>query len=105
MGRKSNVKIINDFKNKLIKKIPIKKMILFGSRAWGKPKRWSDFDLIIVSDKFKNIKSIQRASEMYDYWDADYPVDFICLTSGEFNKLKKGVTIVSEALKNGIVIG
>lgn len=104
MGRKSNLDIVNNFKENLMKKIPIKKIILFGSRAWGKPKRWSDFDLIIVSDKFKNIKSFRRASEMYDSWDADYPVDFICLTPGEFNKLKKGITIVSEALKKGIVL-
>ena len=104
MDRRSNLDIVNNSKEKLMKKIPVKKIILFGSRAWGKPKRWSDFDLIIVSDKFKNIKSIQRASEMYDYWDVDYPVDFICLTSEEFNKLKKGITIVSEALKKGVVL-
>jgi len=104
MGRKSNVEIINSFKNKLTEDIPVAKIILFGSRAWGKPKRWSDFDLIIVSKYFEGINFFERASKMYDFWDVDYPVDFICLTPEEFNKLKKGITIVSEALKKGIVL-
>lgn len=104
MGRNSSIKIINNFKNKLIENINIQKVILFGSRAWGKPKRWSDFDLIIVSSDFKKINFLERAAKMYNYWDINYPVDFICLTPEEFNKLKKGITIVSEALKNGIVI-
>ena len=35
-------------------KLPIKKIILFGSFAYGKQKKWSDIDLCIVSSKFKN---------------------------------------------------
>lgn len=104
MGRNSSIKIINNFKNKLIENVHIQKVILFGSRAWGKPERWSDFDLIIVSPDFRKINFLERAAKMYNYWDIDYPVDFICLTPEEFNKLKKGITIVSEALKRGIVI-
>jgi hypothetical protein len=41
---------------------------------------------------------------MYDFWDLNYPVDFLCYTPEEFNKLKKEVSIVSEALKEGIEI-
>jgi len=104
MGRKSNVNIINDFKYKLTEKVPVEKIILFGSRAFGKPRRWSDFDLIIVSKYFEGMNFLKRASKMYDSWDVDYPVDFICLTPEEFEKLKKGITIVSEALKKGIII-
>ena len=35
-------------------KIPIKKVILFGSSAKGKRHKWSDIDLCIISPKFKN---------------------------------------------------
>lgn len=80
-----------------------KAKILFGSRAREKTHKWSDYDIIVVSDKFKK-KSFQRVPEMYDYWDYEYPVDFLCYTSEEFNKLKKRVTIVREAVKEGIEI-
>lgn len=35
-------------------KLPIKKVILFGSYAKGKQQKWSDIDLCIISPKFKN---------------------------------------------------
>jgi len=104
MGRKTDINIVSKFKEKLKEKFSIKEIIFFGSRANGKPIRWSDFDLIIVSDDFEKVNIFERAGMMYDYWEIDYPVDFICLTSKEFNKLKKGITLVSEALKKGIVI-
>ena len=104
MGRKKNITLLKEFKKKLSKQISIQKMILFGSRAKGKPHRWSDFDLIIVSKDFKKINSLERGINLYDYWDLDYPVDFLCYTPEEFNKLKKQITIVREAIKTGIEI-
>jgi len=106
MGRKSNVEIVNQFRKNLLKKINIEKIILFGSRAEERKKysRWSDFDIIIVSKDFEGVNFFERAADLYKYWSVDYPIDFICLTPGEFNKLKKGITVVSEALKKGIDI-
>ncbi|MFH1233588.1 MAG: nucleotidyltransferase domain-containing protein [Patescibacteria group bacterium] len=34
-------------------KLPIKKVILFGSFAKGKQHKWSDIDLCVISPKFK----------------------------------------------------
>ena len=104
MGRKKHIDFLKDFKNNVSNKVPIDKMILFGSRAHGKPHRWSDFDLIIVSKKFRNLDSLKRSLGFYDYWNFDYPVDFLCYTPEEFNKLKKQITIVREAVENGIEI-
>ncbi|MFH1521530.1 MAG: nucleotidyltransferase domain-containing protein [archaeon] len=104
MGRKKHLNLLKEFKRKLSEKILIKKMVLFGSRAGGKPHRWSDFDLIIVSEDFKGEDSLNRAIGFYDYWDLDYPVDFLCYTPEEFNNLKKRITIIREAVKGGIVI-
>lgn len=104
MGKKKHIEFLKKFKKKLSKKIPINKMILFGSRAHRNPHRWSDFDLIIVSKKFKNISSLKRSLGFYKYWDIDYPVDFLCYTPEEFNKLKKQITIVREAVEEGIEI-
>ena len=104
MGKKKHIAILKEFKKKISTKIPIDQMILFGSRAHGKPHRWSDFDLIIVSKKFRNVDSLKRSLGFYEYWNIEYPVDFLCYTPEEFNKLKKQVTIVREAIREGIEI-
>ena len=93
-----------EFKAKLSKRIPIQKMILFGSRAKGKPSRYSDFDLIIVSKKFRRVNSLNRSLGFYKYWNLNYPIDFLCYTPEEFKRLSKGITIVREAVKEGIEI-
>lgn len=82
----------------------VDRMIFFGSRASGKPHKWSDIDLIIVSPKFKNLDFIERGAKMYDYWTLDYPVDFICYTPEEFRKRSSKISIVSQAIKTGIEI-
>jgi hypothetical protein len=105
MGKgKSVIEKLKEFAKKVSGEIPIKQMILFGSRAEGKTGRDRDIDLIIVSPKFRGMDFFSRGAMMYDYWDLNYPVDFLCYTPEEFNKLKKMMTIVREAKKEGIVI-
>jgi len=103
-GRKSIKEKLRQFRSNVNKDIPIKNMILFGSRISGKTGRDTDIDLIVVSPKFRNLDFFQRGAKMYDYWDLRYPVDFLCYTPEEFNKLKKQITIVKEAVENGIEI-
>ena len=47
---KKRDKILQAAKARLVEAFgdKIKDVILFGSRAWGKPKRWSDYDLVVV---------------------------------------------------------
>ena len=45
--------------------------------------------MIIVSDDFEEMNGFERISKMYDYWTERIPVDFICYTKKEFEKLKK----------------
>ena len=61
-------------------------------------------DLIIVSDYLRKIGPRKNSLKLYSSWNLDYPVDFICLSKEEFEKLKKRVSIVSEALKEGIEV-
>ncbi len=79
-------------------------MYLFGSMASGKVHKYSDVDLVIVSKKFKGKGLLERSPNLYLKWELEYPVDFLCYTPKEFNKLRKGVTIVREAVRNGIEI-
>ena len=104
MAEKKYLTYLTKFKRNLSRYIFIDKMLFFGSRVNGKPRRWSDFDLIIVSNEFKGKKSFERPVGFHDCWTIDYPVDFLCYTPEEFKKLSKQVTIVSEAVKHGIEI-
>ena len=79
---------LKEFKAKVSKDYAVDNLIFFGSRVTGKPHRWSDIDLVIVSSKFRKMDFIQRGARMYDYWKLDYPVDFLCYTPEEFNRLK-----------------
>ena len=102
--RQGLVRRLKNFKELVNNEIPIQKILLFGSFARGKTHKWSDVDLIIVSSKFYGEKTYKRARRLYDYWNLNYPVDFLCYTPEEFNKLKKQVTIVREAVNKGIEI-
>ena len=104
MDRKTIIKKLTAFKIRLSKRINVQELILFGSIAAGTAKKDSDIDLIIVSKSFQGKKFRYRPLEVYGSWDMTSPVDFICYTPEEFNKLRKQVTIVKEAVENGIEI-
>tara|TARA_Y100000310_G_scaffold182007_1_gene182020 strand:+ start:2803 stop:3123 length:321 start_codon:yes stop_codon:yes gene_type:complete len=100
----SLIKQLRVFKKKLMSKHNIDNIIFFGSRAQNKHHKDSDVDLIIVSKEFKGKSALKRSPKFYLEWDLNYPVDFLCYTPKEFNKLKKQVSIVSEALREGIEV-
>lgn len=105
MDRKSPlIKKLREFKKEVSADFPVKKMLLFGSRAMGKRGKAVDFDLLIVSEKFNKLNFIERAARMYDYWSLEYPADFLCYTPKEFGKKSRKITIVREAVKEGIAI-
>ena len=104
MGKKESLEVIKEFIKKLSKDFDIHEIIFFGSRADGREKNDSDIDLIIVSNDFEGKGFFERASKMYDYWDALISVDFLCYTIKEFERLKRRISIVSEALKSGIIV-
>ncbi len=104
MDRKKDIKRVENFKKELKKKIDVRKIIFFGSRVKGKPKKYSDFDLIIVSPYFQRKKILDRPLGFYKYWKIDYPVDFLCYTPKEFKEMSEKVTLVRDAIREGIEI-
>lgn len=108
MGRKQieAIKTAKDFRNKINGKYRILKMILFGSQVTGKTREGSDIDLLIVSDKFRK-KSVFM-SELLKEWHISQkraaPVDFLCYSPEEFAKLSKEISIVKQALEEGIEV-
>ena len=106
MGRKKNqiVKELKEFKTAIRRKYGVEKMIFFGSRAAGASRKNSDVDLILVSKKFRGKSFLKRPLGLHFYWNLKYPVDFICYTPEEFEKLRKRITIVRQALEEGVEI-
>ena len=82
----------------------ISKLYLFGSAASGKTRTSSDVDLLVVAKRFRGKGLLERAPSLYMDWDLEYPVDFLCYAPEEFNKLRKQITIVKEAVERGIEI-
>src|SRR2546427_123917 len=98
------IRELKSFRRKVSTRYGVQRMILFGSRARGGPRRDSDVDLIVVSPKFKRKNIVERASPLYMEWDLNLPVDFLCYTPEEFDELSKRPSIVRVALDEGILI-
>ena len=99
-----NLRVISKFKKKIKKTTHIDKLILFGSRVKGGFSKDSDFDLLIVSDNFKEIPWYKRPVKFYLMWDEDYPLEILCYTPEEIKKSINKIGIVSEAIKSGIEV-
>ncbi len=106
MGERKAQQIAKDFRRKAGRKFGIRRMILFGSHATGKMGEGSDIDLIVVADGFGSRASFM--SKLYREWHIvqkkGFAVDFLPYTPKEFERLRKQVSIVSMALKEGVEI-
>jgi predicted nucleotidyltransferase len=98
------MKILKRYLNKIGKKFRIEKTILFGSRAKGDWKNESDIDLIVVSSDFSGINFRKRVVEVIGDWNENIDLEVFCYTPEEFEKKKNRISIVSEALKEGVII-
>lgn len=99
-SREEVIEKIKEFK----KKVNVEKIIIFGSFARGEFEEDSDLDLILVGKVFEGKPFHERLKGLWLKWDLRIPVDFLCYTPEEFENLKKGVNIVSEAVKEGIEV-
>jgi len=104
MGEKADYRI-TDFLQKVRKKYNISKAIFFGSRARDEHLKDSDYDIILVSEDFKDIFFSKRTALMYDFWQ-HWPIEIepLCYTPEEFETKKKQIGIVSEAIKEGMFL-
>ena len=111
MGKKETERItecVKRFKESIAKKYAVEEIVLFGSAARGTMKKDSDVDILVVSSKYGRKDVFKITPKLYGVWHEkqkiDYPVDILLFNTAEFNKLKGQVSIVSEALREGIAI-
>jgi predicted nucleotidyltransferase len=104
MDKDQNLSIAKKFAKRVRDQFPDAEIFLFGSRARGDHMLESDFDFIIVSDHFENILFYKRMPLIYEIWDEHYDIEPLCYTKEEFQKKKKQLSIVNEALKEAIPV-
>ncbi|MBN2151590.1 MAG: nucleotidyltransferase domain-containing protein [Candidatus Lokiarchaeota archaeon] len=105
MGKEPDGRI-REFASRIKEKLPIDRIILFGSRARGDNFRNSDYDIIVISEYFSDMRFSERIALVLDFWDG-YPLELepICYTPKEF-KIKSGQKgTISSAMTEGIEIG
>ena len=95
---------LKNFLERINKKFNIEKAILFGSRARGDNRRFSDYDIILVSDDFEGIRWIKRIEMLIDFWESDKDIDILPYTSEEFKEKSSMRNVVRVGVEEGIAI-
>jgi len=75
---------------------------LFGSRARGDWLHESDYDFVVVSRQFEGIPFVRRPVPLYSYWHQWPGVELLCYTPEEFERKRRQISIVREAVREGI---
>lgn len=78
------------------------KILLFGSRARGDHLIESDIDILIVSDKFEGMTWRDRIVTAFGEWDKMQMLEPLCFTPAEFEKKKREIGIVKQAVEEGV---
>lgn len=95
-------KMIDDYIINLSKKIPIEKVIIFGSYAKGNPHKYSDVDIAIFSDYFKDMSRVDGIHFLLlNAMDYDIDLEPQPFTIDEYNE---PIGLVSEILRTGIEV-
>lgn len=85
------------------KKYRPEKIILFGSAATGKIRKWSDADLVIIKKTKKRF--YDRIEEVSSLVEHKIPLDFLVYTPDEFQAMSKwNYFIQKEILAKGKIL-
>ena len=104
---KKRDKILQEAKSRLVEAFgdKIKDVVLFGSRAWGKPTRWSDYDMVVVVRGDYDWRFRHAVSDVMTDIDLDYNVyiQALVVSEDELKNTSQGYEpVVVKALSQGI---
>ena len=105
--KKNEVRIVVlKYAKELQKRITVKKIILFGSNAYGNLTKSSDIDIAVISDRFKKMDDIARIMLLSDYArrvKTDIDIDPIGFTEDALEK-SDYFEIGGEIVEKGVVL-
>jgi len=84
------------------KGIEVEEVYLFGSYARGDFVRWSDVDLVIISEDFSGVEFLDRLSMIYRVISFDASV--VPVTREELNRKVKESTVLKDASRYWIKV-
>ena len=88
-----------------IKEIPgIKKIYLFGSYAYGKPDKDSDFDLMVITDSEIKDAILAVTEIRYNTWGKVGIFDMLVYSEETFNDRKEKYLLENKVFNEGKVI-
>lgn len=93
--------LLKEITAKITNHLDAEKIILFGSYAYGKPKKNSDLDLFIIMES--NERTANRRIKVSQlFWDREMPMDFIVKTPSEIKqRLAIGDPFIKKILEKG----
>ena len=92
------------FMKRMTRALRPQRVILFGSRARGDHRADSDYDLLIVAPRFRRVPWVERAAIVLHLLDRPLYLEPICLTPEEFRRRRNEVSIIGEAVREGVVL-
>ncbi len=95
---------IKDFLTKVKKEFAPEFIVLFGSRARGDELKESDFDILVVSQRFEGVHFLERIFMLYQLWDYDCDLDILGYTPEEFRRKEKEIGLVRQAINEGVKV-
>jgi len=96
--------VVERLRTRLLQRLRVEALILFGSRVEGQADEWSDYDFIVVSPDFEGIPFIERGRLMFPLRERGVSYDFLCYTPAEFEALRSEPTIVKDAAEHGLAL-
>ncbi len=96
--------VIQRFVKKVVKQFSPQAILLFGSRARNDHFLHSDYDFIIISERFRDLHWLDRISAVVALWDADENIDIIPYTPEQFTERKRNSSTIRSAMKDARLV-
>jgi predicted nucleotidyltransferase len=90
----------------IVQTVPVEQIILFGSYAYGAPRKDSDLDLYVVLQDDAPMRDIDASLQIYQAIGRkkSMPVDIVVRKSGDFARRQSNPTLERQIADEGILV-